>query len=505
MLCGALEVKWGQGRAVPRDVMLCPWGSEGWTRLCPGPRGAVPMGQKGAHGAVPLQPDKVGTVWCLQRAEAVPGLGGAAYGQRVPRQGWGLQLVRVPRGARGLLHQASLLLKEGTRVGGGYVAMCVSQLSARLARGAGALLPPRSGVHPPVQAVPPKPCLRCLQAASPTTERFRQRAAAPASPARPPRRWASSAPAPRLKRRRQRPKVGEGLALPAASPLINLHPPLLHPRVPFAPLSASSPYRPVHLMRLCCIPAVCAASAPRLLLPAAASPPPLVHSPHRSAAFLNAPLLSLVQPVVHSPLSAPCHTSASPPWLPHSQRVSAGCASFLRATFPPSPLHPREHICPAAPSVAIFVSFVPPAASLLPVLRFSGHPHPFSSLCLPTPSPLLCLPSAPLTPNMSYCISREHHRCPPIPPTLHHLPAQSSLHLPPCAQPSSGWALTAVPPLPTLQTPPAPAPRWQSRQRLSSTGPSLGLKTKLQSRRGTSPTPTPGRRGQRGLTCWGTW
>lgn len=108
------------------------------------------MGQKGAHGAVPLQPDKVGTVWCLQRAEAVPGLGGAAYGQRVPRQGWGLQLVRVPRGARGLLHQASLLLKEGTRVGGGYVAMCVSQLSARLARGAGALLPPRSGVHPPV-------------------------------------------------------------------------------------------------------------------------------------------------------------------------------------------------------------------------------------------------------------------------------------------------------------------------------------------------------------------
>lgn len=172
-----------------------------------------------------------------------------------------------PEGHRAcLLHQASLLLKAGTQVGGGHMAMRVSQLSARLVWGtAGALLPPRSGVHSPVQAFPPKPCLRCLQAASPTTERFRQQAAAPVSPARPPRRWASSAPAPRLKRRRQRPKVGEGLALPAASSLINLHPLLLHPRVPFAPLSASLPYRPVHLMRLCLrsrrLCCICAASA----------------------------------------------------------------------------------------------------------------------------------------------------------------------------------------------------------------------------------------------------
>lgn len=50
-----------------------------------------------------------------------------SVGQRMGSacHGRGLQLVGMPRGAQGLLHQASLLLKEGTQVGGGYVAMCV--------------------------------------------------------------------------------------------------------------------------------------------------------------------------------------------------------------------------------------------------------------------------------------------------------------------------------------------------------------------------------------------
>uniref|UniRef100_A0A8C3L8X5 Uncharacterized protein n=1 Tax=Chrysolophus pictus TaxID=9089 RepID=A0A8C3L8X5_CHRPC len=271
------------------------------------------------------------------------------------------------------------------------------------------------------------------QAASPTTERFRQQAAAPASPARPPRRWASSAPAPRLKRRRQRPKVGEGLALPAASSLINLHPLLLHPRVPFAPLSASSPYRLVHLTRLCCIPAVYAASAPHPLLPAAASPPPLVHSPRISAAFLNAPLLSLVQPMLHSPLSVPCHTSASPPWLPHSQCFSAGCASFPSASFPTSPLHPREHTCPAAPSVAIFVSFVSPIPFLLSFCTSQGIPIPFP----PFASQLPALSASPVLLSPPPCPTASSEN------TIAAHPSHPSFTI---SQPktSSGWALTAV-------------------------------------------------------------
>lgn len=202
----------------------------------------------------------------MQRAEAVPGLSGAVYGQRVPQQG--IAACGFAQRGTGLAccTRPPSCSRQGLKLGVGTW-RCASH-SFR-PDWCGALLGhrclPVQVFTPPVQAFPPKPCLRCLQAASPTTERFRQQAAAPVSPARPPRRWASSAPAPRLKRRRQRPKVGEGLALPAASSLINLHPLLLHPRVPFAPLSASLPYRPVHLMRLCLrsrrLCCICAASA----------------------------------------------------------------------------------------------------------------------------------------------------------------------------------------------------------------------------------------------------
>uniref|UniRef100_A0A674G8W4 Drebrin n=1 Tax=Taeniopygia guttata TaxID=59729 RepID=A0A674G8W4_TAEGU len=174
---------------------------------------------------------------------------------------------------------------------------------------------------------PPTPArLPCPQAASRTlSARPRRRAAAPASPARPPRRRAHRAPARPLTSRRQRPKVGAGLALPplpraagcipTAAPSALLQPPRLCCSPPSCPCMAqcihADPFPAVPAAPCRCIPAVSAASPP-------AAPPSWLY-PTASSAFSNASafLLSLLHATpcippspVHSPSSV--HATAWP-------------------------------------------------------------------------------------------------------------------------------------------------------------------------------------------------